>query len=404
MAASSFIFAWLCVSSAYSPGQGTPRRGPARRRVVDPSSKPLEEWGAYDVPHRLAISTVAWGDDDCGWANHLRKRERGADQFGIEDISAAYNTLQSGGLEVWDVAGGSSGSKLLGQCAAANGRALPAPRVITRCAPTFPARLLSPLSSQLRNRCGATSVGFAVEQTLEDLGDNAAYVDLLLWGPAAESRSSRVAAFGAMEARRFQERMMVGEVGIANVRGGRAIRAAHRQLSKRGLRCVACTVDFSLLCSSVLDDGTLEAAKELDITVLARSPLSQGLGSGKYTIANPTGGGGFGATPKWRPRVLFRFAPLHNALAQVAGLVSKRRTDQARAENPQSTRIDVTSTQVALHWLIAKGAVPLVACNNQAHAKELLGCRNWALTKDEVDILDEVRTKRMPRFKRLPRK
>lgn len=381
----------VALASAYGPGQ---RAGRSRRRQMDPSSKPLEEWGAFDVPHRLGITTVAWGDEDCGWANHLAKRDRGADQFGIEDISAAYNTLQSGGIEVWEVAGASAGSKLLGQCVAANGRALPAPRVVTRCAPSLAPRILSPLSSRLRNRAGATSVSFAVDQTLEDLNEGAG-VDLVLWGPLNA---------GMAEAREYQQRLVVSDVGVANVRGGRQLRRAQAALAREGLRCVACAVDFSLLCSSTLDDGTLEAAKDLDITVFARSPLAQGLGSGKYTAANPTGGAGFGATPKWRPRVLFRFQPLHEALAQVANRVAKRRTDQARGENPQAGRLEVTPTQVALHWLIAKGAVPLVACNTKKHATELLGCRNWALTQDEVDMLDEVRTRRMPRFKRLPRK
>lgn len=385
-------------SSLSSSGGRPARRAGGRRRLADPSSKPLEEWGAFDVPNRIAMTTVAWGDENCGFTN-LKKRERGADQFGIEDISAAYNVLQSGGMEVWDVAAGSPGAALLGQCAAANGKSLPGPRVVARCAPTW-VRALSPISSQLRNRVGATGIEYAVGQTIEDVGS--AYVDLLLWGPASEKRSVWVASGGASTAKGLG--MSVGEVGICNVRGGRNIRRAHRALAKKGLRCVACAVDLSLICSGALNDGTLEAAKELDITVFARSPLAQGLGSGKYTISNPTGGSGFGATPKWRPRVLFKFQPLHEALQRVANMVTKRRTDQARADNPQATRVDTTPSQVALHWVVAKGAVPMVACNNQKDANEIVGCKGWALTQEEVDILDEFKTKSMPRRKRLPRK
>lgn len=390
----------LVAADGLSSGGVPPRRRAAgRRRLADPSTKPLEEWGAFDVPNRIAMTTVAWGDENCGFTK-LKKRERGADQFGIEDISAAYNVLQSGGLEVWDVAAGSAGASLLGGCAAANGKNLPGPRVVARCAPTW-IRVLSPISSQLKNRVGATGIEYAVGQTLEDVGS--AYVDLLLWGPASETRGvPGVVGGGAGTAKGLG--MSVGEVGICNVRGGRNIRRAHAALAKRGLKCVACAVDLSLICSGALNDGTLEAAKELDITVFARSPLAQGLGSGKYTISNPTGGSGFGATPKWRPRVLFKFQPLHEALQRVANMVTKRRTDQARADNPQATRVDTTPSQVALHWVVAKGAVPLVACNNQKDANELIGCKGWALTQEEVDILDEFKTKSMPKRKRLPRK
>mmetsp|Transcript_7257 Transcript_7257/g.22129 ORF Transcript_7257/g.22129 Transcript_7257/m.22129 type:complete len:400 (-) Transcript_7257:200-1399(-) len=393
------VVAWTWAEVWGLSTSGRPRSG-RRRPPVDRSSRPLEEWGAFRVPNRIGISTVAWGDPDCGFTR-ARKRARVADQFGKDDITAAYETLMAGGIDVFDVAAGSAGSRILGQCAKTFKRSNP--RVVARCAPSLLPRLLSLVFPLLRNRAGATGVADGVRRTLRDV--SSAYVDLLLWGPAGLSRSALIAATGASAAKDLQSRGLVSEVGVANVRGGRKLRAAHRALERQGLRCVACTVDLSLIESGVLDDGTLEAARELDITVLARSPLARGLGSGKYTIFNPSGGAGF---PKWRPRVLFRFQPIHDALVRVADLVSKRRTDKARSAQGDggqpAARVVVTPAQVALQWVIAKGAVPLVSCNKEAYATEILGCKEWALTQEEVDILDEVRKRRMPIFKSLPRR
>ena len=85
-------------------------------------------------------------------------------------------------------------------------------------------------------------------------------------------------------------------------------------------------------------DGTLEAAKELDITVLARSPLASGLGSGEITERNPTGGSTVGASPKWRPRALRQLAPLHDAIEQVCGMVQARRADNERSMAQRQNR------------------------------------------------------------------
>ena len=54
---------------------------------------------------------------------------------------------------------------------------------------------------------------------------------------------------------------------------------------------------------------------------------------------------------------------------------------------------------VALHWLIAKGAVPLPAVKKKEHADDILGCIGWALTKEEVEELDKVAGVKMPKYK-----
>ncbi|KAJ8601708.1 hypothetical protein CTAYLR_003172 [Chrysophaeum taylorii] len=385
------VIAAIIISVA--SGLSTPQSPRARRRV-DPSAKPLEEWGAYDVPFRIGATTAGWGDVYSGWRPLLKKRERLADQFGKEDISAAYNCLARGGIEVWDVAAGSSGAHLLAQCVEANGVALPAPRVLARVAPSMSARAWSVVNSRRLGREGAMELRDGFELTSEQLP-----VDLLLYGPHEDSKTARVPKAYAGEARACQR--FSSDVGIVNVRGGKALRDAHRSLARRGLRLVACAVDFSVVQCGAMYDGTLEAAKDLDITVFARSPLGQGLGSGKYTIQDPTNAGGFNSIPKWRPRVLFMYQELHETLARIASRVSSRRTTSLRSSDADAPSVGITPAQVSLQWVIAKGAVPLVGVKRLAHAEEVLGCKGWALKQDEVDMIDELASIKMPIFKKL---
>ena len=51
---------------------------------------------------------------------------------------------------------------------------------------------------------------------------------------------------------------------------------------------------------------------------------------------------------------------------------------------------DITTTQVAINYVIAKGGVPLPEINTPKQADELLGCLGWSLTEEEVDMLDSA--------------
>ena len=360
----------------------------------------------------MGVSTVSWGDTNNGWRPEVKKRFREPECFGVDDISAAYNKLaQQGGIELWEVAAGGPGPGLLGRCAEVNTQ-LSLPRVVARCAPTSPVarihRMMDPWP-QLSVRSAGVSVRAAVDQTLEDMGS--AYLDLLLVGPRIQRRGplSTVDLKVALAVGNLQKvaRGSVDDVGVANIGGGRALRHAHALFEQRGLRLVACAVDFSILNKKATWDGTLEVAKELDITVLARSPLCRGLASGKYHLGNPTGGepgdtNVFGATPLWRKRALNRVKNVHEALRNVASQVSARLSEDARAgASKGQAATKVTTAQVALQWIIAKGAVPLPAVKFEKHADEILGCRNWFLTQEEVDILDKVARNGPPPFPRL---
>ena len=51
---------------------------------------------------------------------------------------------------------------------------------------------------------------------------------------------------------------------------------------------------------------------------------------------------------------------------------------------------DVTTAQIAINYVVAKGCVPIPGINTVNEAEELLGCLGWALTEEEVEMLDKA--------------
>jgi diketogulonate reductase-like aldo/keto reductase len=49
-----------------------------------------------------------------------------------------------------------------------------------------------------------------------------------------------------------------------------------------------------------------------------------------------------------------------------------------------------SNAQIALNWVIAKGALPIPGAKNGRQAAENAGARGWSLTLEEVASLDEV--------------
>ena len=99
---------------------------------------------------------------------------------------------------------------------------------------------------------------------------------------------------------------------------------------------------------------------------LAYSPLGQGRLSGKYSAANPP--------PRGRT---FSAHPM----AEVDTVVAELRRIGAAHD-------DRTPSQVALAWLVAKGAVPIPGAKNRVQAEQNAGALGWGMHDDELARLD----------------
>jgi aryl-alcohol dehydrogenase-like predicted oxidoreductase len=127
-----------------------------------------------------------------------------------------------------------------------------------------------------------------------------------------------------------------------------------------------------LLNRTVEKNGTLARCKELGIRLLAYSPIEKGLLSGKYSVDAPP--------PGARGRT-------YTSLLPKIGPVLKLMTEIGQDHGGRS------NAQVALNWLICKGALPIPGAKNAEQAQQNAGALGWRLTDEEVVRLDEASNK-----------
>ncbi|MEP7289549.1 MAG: aldo/keto reductase [Chloroflexota bacterium] len=156
-------------------------------------------------------------------------------------------------------------------------------------------------------------------------------------------------------------------VGVSNY-STEQMRRAHEVLAKRGVPLASNQVEYSLLERAPERNGLLAACRELNITLIAYSPLAMGRLTGKYTPDNlPTG-----MRKRWyTPEHLMSIQPLIARLREIGEIHGNK-----------------TPAQVALNWTICKGTIPIPGAKNMRQTQDNAGALGWYLTPDEVASLD----------------
>lgn len=157
-------------------------------------------------------------------------------------------------------------------------------------------------------------------------------------------------------------------VGVSNFGEKRMLRA-YSTLAQHGIPLASNQVHYSLLSREVEKNGTLARCKELGIRLIAYSPLEKGLLSGKYSLENPPPG----VRGSQYAEMLKKLPPILKLMQEI-GL----------------NHGDKTIGQVALNWLICKGALPIPGAKNLKQAEQNAGGAGWRMTEEEVTKLDEA--------------
>ena len=158
-------------------------------------------------------------------------------------------------------------------------------------------------------------------------------------------------------------------VGVSNY-NQEQMRRAHGVLVKRGILLASNQVGFHLLNRKIEKNGLLSLCQSMGISLIAYSPLAQGLLTGKYTPTNPL--------PGVRGR---RYSA--RLINQAQSLVQLMR-DIGRDHEGK------TPAQVAINWVMCKNAIPIPGAKNLAQAQENIGALGWRLSADEVASLDRA--------------
>ncbi|MEL7140715.1 MAG: aldo/keto reductase [Cyanobacteria bacterium J06643_4] len=161
-------------------------------------------------------------------------------------------------------------------------------------------------------------------------------------------------------------------VGLSNY-GPKRLRWAHKRLSQQGIKIKTLQVQYSLLSTYPVGELDLKAlCDELDIQLIAYSPLALGLLTGKYTQKSDL------------PKGLRRFA-LGQILPGVSPLLAALKAMAKEKEK--------TMAQIALNWCICKGTIPIPGAKTLQQAQQNTETLGWHLTDAEITELDAASAK-----------
>ena len=171
-------------------------------------------------------------------------------------------------------------------------------------------------------------------------------------------------------------RKLIKAVGVSNF-NARKMKNSWETLQKSGIPLASNQVRYSLLDRKIESNGVMDLAKKLGITIIAYSPLAQGLVTGKFhdnpELLNNIGFRKYSS--QFKPEGLEKSRPVVILVKELA------------------VKYNVTPSQVALNWLIHYNGDTVVAipgATKEIHAKENIGAMSFRLSDEDMVRLDNV--------------
>jgi aryl-alcohol dehydrogenase-like predicted oxidoreductase len=290
----------------------------------------------------MGIGTWAWGD------KLLWNYGRG---YGEQDIVDAFRTSVMAGINLFDTAevyGSGMSERLLGRLR----DSAPHPLVITTKFFPYPWRL------------GKRALRRALLGSLGRLKMEKVDLYLIHWPfPPVSIKTWMEALADAFDAG------LTKAVGVSNYSVDQMQRAQNA-LMKYDIPLACNQVPFSLLQPKGKRETLLETCADLGVTLVAYSPLAQGLLTGKYSAANP-------------PQGVRGIRTNRDSLQKIERLIHLMHEIGQDHDNAQPG-------QIAINWVLCKGAVPIPGVKNARQTEENLGALGWRLSQGEVEALEEA--------------
>ena len=174
---------------------------------------------------------------------------------------------------------------------------------------------------------------------------------------------------------------LAAAVGVSNFKASR-VEAAAAALGGRGVPLASNQVQYSLLYRLPEQNDVVAATRAAGATVIAYSPLAQGLLTGKFKPEGP-----FPSGPRAATITASRVKAVEPLISTMRAVGAAHASGSA---GPDGGPAPKTCTQVALAWCVAKGAVPIPGVKNARQAADAAGALGLALSAAEVGELDAV--------------
>jgi aryl-alcohol dehydrogenase-like predicted oxidoreductase len=292
----------------------------------------------------LGVGTWAWGDT-LFWAY-------GKD-FGAKDVEEAFQASIDAGVTFFDTAevyGLGESERLIGKFSKKTSQPI---QIATKYFP-------------LPWRWSQSSIVDALTSSLERLQTSQISLYQIHWPLEFILKTKDFMEVLADEVKKGR----IQSVGVSNYSAAQ-MTLAHQYLSEKGIPLAVNQVPYSLLNKQIEQNGVLEKSQQLGVTILAYSPLAQGLLTGKYTpetLKNLKGARRIDT--RFSPQSLHKLEPLFSTLKEL------------------SEKYDKTPAQISLNWLISQGnVIPIPGAKNANQAKQNAGALGWSLTKEEIELL-----------------
>ena len=169
---------------------------------------------------------------------------------------------------------------------------------------------------------------------------------------------------------------LIKSIGVSNF-SAQKMENSWKTLQKAGIPLASNQVRYSLLDRRIESNGVMDLAKKLEITIIAYSPLSQGIVTGKFHD-NPDLLKNIGFrrySSQFKPEGLEKSRPVVILLKELA------------------VKYNVTPSQVALNWLIhfnGDAVVAIPGATKEIHVKENCGAMSFRITDEDMVRLDNV--------------
>lgn len=167
---------------------------------------------------------------------------------------------------------------------------------------------------------------------------------------------------------------IVRAIGVSNYSADKMV-AAHEALAEREIPLASNQVRVSLLDRRIDNNGVFETAKELGVTIIAYTPLGQGVLTGKLH-RNPEL---LNNMPRMRRRMLRRYMGKSQRLVEELESVAESH--------------DATPAQISLSWLInfyGEIVVAIPGSSKTIQAEQNAGAMRVRLTSEEQNALSDL--------------
>lgn len=169
----------------------------------------------------------------------------------------------------------------------------------------------------------------------------------------------------------------VKQIGVSNFSAKQMIKA-HHLLQEYGMTLASNQVKYNLLHRNPEKNGVLEAAKELGITIIAYSPLQQGLLTGRFHE---------------HPESLSKVSRFRKLQSNLTAKTLQKTEPLYQELKRLSLDYGVTISQISLNWLInAQGDTVLAipGASKIQQAKDNVGALDFDLSSRDIQRLNHI--------------